>query len=266
MSETFGGQVRAKRAELGISQARLGELTGASASTVRRWERDEALPTGTRLKAVEAVLGISLEAPESAAKSQEPDGPTGGSPSLAAPPSPPSPPPSSVETGFFSEEPDLALEAETTVGVSAEPNGDGPAEAVAESEAVAEAELEAEAEAEVAAGAEAVEAEAAAGADESPVDPSAEILRPEPPKQTPVAPDPFPGPAVTMATPWIPSSTGEAPRSFVDSPHEMLTYRIRWALTVGAFLAILLVVLWSYDQVGPALDAVLEPLRVFSSE
>lgn len=42
---SFGRTVRYRRTKLGMSQARLGELVGRSASTVKSWERDASTPT-----------------------------------------------------------------------------------------------------------------------------------------------------------------------------------------------------------------------------
>lgn len=223
VSESFGSQIKSGRADLGISQARLAELVGVSATTIRRWERDESVPAGKHLTAIEAVLGLSTPirisgppdpTPPSADRDQR--APTRGPPSPSVPPEPPEPP--------ATEE---ATETADVISTSTETS--------------AELELD------IGAG-EAIEA-----------DPFPDVSVES---ATRSGPDPFPGSTVTLATPWI--STDEPSVSFVDNPQEMLTYRIRWALTVAAVVGILLVVLWSFDQVGPAFDAILEPLRVFS--
>ena len=55
---TFGRTVRYRRTKLGLSQAKLGELVGRSASTVRSWERDKTHPTDTGvITALAAILG-----------------------------------------------------------------------------------------------------------------------------------------------------------------------------------------------------------------
>ena len=55
---TFGRTVRSRRTKLGLSQAKLGELVGRSASTVRSWERDKTHPTDTGvITALAAILG-----------------------------------------------------------------------------------------------------------------------------------------------------------------------------------------------------------------
>ncbi|HZD24053.1 MAG TPA: helix-turn-helix domain-containing protein [Acidimicrobiia bacterium] len=57
---SFGRTVRYRRTRLGLNQAKLGELVGRSAATVRSWERDESRPTDAKvLAALSAVLGIN---------------------------------------------------------------------------------------------------------------------------------------------------------------------------------------------------------------
>lgn len=55
----FGGLVRRSRERLGLSQARLGELVGRAASTIRAWERGQTVPTDpTAVSTLAAVLGL----------------------------------------------------------------------------------------------------------------------------------------------------------------------------------------------------------------
>ncbi|GEM_PF-1259905 len=55
----FGGLVRRSRERLGLSQTRLGELVGRAASTIRAWERGQAVPTDpTAVSSLAAVLGL----------------------------------------------------------------------------------------------------------------------------------------------------------------------------------------------------------------
>lgn len=57
---SFGRTVRYRRTRLGLSQAKLGELVGRSAGTIRAWERDKSLPTDAGvLEALAAILGIN---------------------------------------------------------------------------------------------------------------------------------------------------------------------------------------------------------------
>lgn len=56
---SFGRTVRYRRAQLGLSQAKLGELVGRSTATIRSWERDKTRPTDPKvLGALSAVLDI----------------------------------------------------------------------------------------------------------------------------------------------------------------------------------------------------------------
>ena len=54
--KTFGEQLRARRLELGLSQAQLGELLGVAGSAVRRWERGTKPPTKC-MAAIQRLLG-----------------------------------------------------------------------------------------------------------------------------------------------------------------------------------------------------------------
>ena len=54
--------IKSRRGELGLSQAKLGELVGRSASSVRSWERDKSYPSEhSIITALSAVLGIEEE-------------------------------------------------------------------------------------------------------------------------------------------------------------------------------------------------------------
>lgn len=56
---SFGRTVRYRRTKLGMSQAKLAELVGRSATTIRAWERDKSRPTEPKvLAALSAVLGV----------------------------------------------------------------------------------------------------------------------------------------------------------------------------------------------------------------
>jgi len=56
---SFGRTVRYRRTKLGLSQAKLGDLVGRSASTIRSWERDNSVPNDPKiLTALAAILGI----------------------------------------------------------------------------------------------------------------------------------------------------------------------------------------------------------------
>lgn len=57
---TLGELIKQRRTELGMTQARLAELVGKSASAVRSWERGRAAPKGEATRsALAAVLGVT---------------------------------------------------------------------------------------------------------------------------------------------------------------------------------------------------------------
>ena len=56
---SFGRTIRYRRTKLGLSQAKLGELVGRSAGTIRAWEMETAVPNDEGVvTALSAVLGI----------------------------------------------------------------------------------------------------------------------------------------------------------------------------------------------------------------
>lgn len=56
---SFGRTVRYRRTKLGMSQAKLADLVGRTATTIRAWERDKSRPNDPNvLSALAAVLGI----------------------------------------------------------------------------------------------------------------------------------------------------------------------------------------------------------------
>ncbi len=79
---TFGDLIRARRQELGIPQAKVAQLIGRAATTVRTWEQGRSTPTETRvveilaavlhLDAKELMAAAGLEPPPSSAPDEHP--------------------------------------------------------------------------------------------------------------------------------------------------------------------------------------------------
>ena len=58
---TMGPEIlREKRAEMRISQAKLGKALGVSEMTVRRWEQGKAIPSILQAAVLEALFGVPL--------------------------------------------------------------------------------------------------------------------------------------------------------------------------------------------------------------
>lgn len=56
---SFGRTVRYRRTKLGLSQAKLGDLVGRSAATVRSWEAEKSTPNDAKVvSTLSAILGI----------------------------------------------------------------------------------------------------------------------------------------------------------------------------------------------------------------
>jgi len=56
---SFGRTVRYRRTKLGLSQAKLGDLVGRSAATVRSWEADKSTPNDAKVvSTLSAILGV----------------------------------------------------------------------------------------------------------------------------------------------------------------------------------------------------------------
>lgn len=53
--------VKQKRQFLGITQKQLADTMGVERSTVAKWETGAAMPSGTKLRKLAAVLGCSVD-------------------------------------------------------------------------------------------------------------------------------------------------------------------------------------------------------------
>lgn len=57
---TLGERIKARRVELGLTQAQLAEKAGVRQPTLSNWESDSASPHLVKLKTVAAALGVSV--------------------------------------------------------------------------------------------------------------------------------------------------------------------------------------------------------------
>jgi transcriptional regulator with XRE-family HTH domain len=107
--QTFARLIKRRRDALGFSQARLAELVGRSASTIRNWERGTSTPAERAdAVALAAVLGLDERQVLEGAGFEVEESGTGetveqGYASLAPPP--PQPPPAAVEEKTETEPP-----------------------------------------------------------------------------------------------------------------------------------------------------------------
>lgn len=130
---SFGRTIRYRRTKLGLSQAKLGELVGRSAGTIRAWEMETAVPNDEGVvTALSAVLGIDKRSLFEKAGLQVPVEETSPTmeeafASLAAAPRPaavhvdPEPDTALVEDSEPHIELDLDIEAATSAEPSDEP-------------------------------------------------------------------------------------------------------------------------------------------------
>ena len=58
---TFGEKCKAARKEAGLSQEQLSEKLSVSRSAVAKWESDKGMPDVNNLKAISALLGVSID-------------------------------------------------------------------------------------------------------------------------------------------------------------------------------------------------------------
>ncbi len=210
-----------------MSQARLGELVGRSAATVRAWERGSSVPNDpTVVTAVAAALGLD-EAELFRASGLEPpaDAP---SPTIEQALQTIAPPPGGV-----------------TDDTPAEAGDDTPAEAVDETPAEAGDETPAEA---------GDETPGAAGADailEPPAPTGRRGRRIRRRESRPVTT----ATTTNLAPAW---HTGEV--SYLEDPDQRMIYRLRWIYTSVGLLFLVIVLVWAS---GRTLEAVGDVLDVF---
>jgi len=60
MKGLVAGNIRTRRAELGLTQHQLAQRLGVDSQYVSRWERAQVLPSQTNLAALSLALGCDL--------------------------------------------------------------------------------------------------------------------------------------------------------------------------------------------------------------
>lgn len=219
---SFGRTVRYRRTKLGLSQAKLGELVGRSAATVRSWERDATHPTETKVvAALAAILGVDQRALFTKAGLEVP-------PSVETSPT--------VEEALASLAPELA---EVKV-VEADPAG-----------------IEDEAEDEVEPIPPSDEVEETPPPDVVEETPPWDDVEPAPAEPTPPSdqasqeeeevfspPSPPPNPPLIITTPTPPLLEP----SYIEDQTQRQLYRVRNLATLVAVVALIIALLWALSQ------------------
>ncbi len=215
--QSFARLIKKRRDSLGFSQARLGELVGRSATTIRNWERGNSTPSErSDAVALAAVLGLDerevLERAGFDVPARE-DRPT-------------------IEQAYAS----LAPETQPEPGSQAH------------TEAVPDREPEPAADTPVSREPEMVDVDEEAGslpADDEPVqEPSPDTLAEEP------------GPILNRAAPpTVLETTPPGEPSYLEDPDERQHYRVRAVATAAVVLVLVIIFLWSFDRATDALGA-----------
>lgn len=237
--QSLGRMIRRRRESLGFSQARLGELVGRSASTIRNWERGKSTPAAPAdAVALAAVLGLEEHRVVEAAGFETGDVETH----------------ETVEQAYASLSPQRSGKREESGGVGPVsphraiefPEGKerGPSRA-AEPDRPAE-------EAAVSPGPETID---------PPVRWESVSPRPEPPRARPVrAIEQALQPAADeerevarAAPPTVLEAAGPEEPSYLEDPEERQRYRTRAIATAAVVLFLVIVFLWSFDRAVDAL-------------
>lgn len=252
---SFGRSIRKRRDSLGLSQARLAELVGRSATTIRNWERDKTSPADrSDVVALAAVLGMDTEdalsqagfeseeqgqhltmeqsysslGPARVAEKSEPDRAPSDTPeaddvSGAADHGSVTMQSSEMESSVLDDADESSAEADSTVA----PEGEVPEDVVVE-EAVPEEDVAS------AEGSEEQSASAPGKHAESRAERRRRLGRAAPPTVLESAP------------------IGEP--SYMEDRDERQRYRVRAMVTAMAVVALVIVLLWSFNRASDALS------------
>lgn len=100
MADDLGRLIKRRRSELGLTQAQLAEQVGRTGTTVRRWERGEAMPGTDVLEDLATALRVSPQLLDAAATAPRPhdEAPADQPPVAAKQPSAPPKQPSASPT------------------------------------------------------------------------------------------------------------------------------------------------------------------------
>jgi transcriptional regulator with XRE-family HTH domain len=224
--------IRRRRESLGFSQARLGELVGRSASTIRNWERGKSTPAApSDAVALAAVLGLDEQQVVEAAGFEAGD--------IRAH--------QTVEQGYAS----LAPERPPVEGASDRDDTSGDAQVSRAEDPVADDQPEAE--------------EAGLVATADPVDPPVRwervARRPVPEHsasplkavEAEVRPETDQRDLARAAPPTVLEVAPPHEPSYVEDPTERQRYRTRAVATAVVVLFLVVVFLWSFDRAVDAL-------------
>ncbi len=246
---SIGRLIKKHRESLGLSQARLGELVGRSASTIRNWERDRTSPSErSDVVALAAILGLDeRDALDQAGfdVAREIEHPT-------------------LEQAFAS----LGPHPEEVVPVEDDRPEDDPAEMVADDEVddvppsgqgqAAESVGVSEPGITVPPPGEPMEAPEPGGADRFESDQGSPTRVPIGQRASPLGPEgedePAPRRVVERAAPPTVLETAPAAEpSYLEDPEERQQYHLRALVTAIAIVVLVIVLVWSFHRTTNAL-------------
>jgi len=251
--QSFARLIRKRRDSLGFSQARLGELVGRSATTIRNWERGNSTPAERAdAVALAAVLGLDEREVLAGAGFEDnaaPDHPTMEQAYASLAPRPPATDSSNPRMGTDEVGPDADDPA------TAEADETGGEEAVADEAEVDTADrVSPPAAADVAPGPST--AYIPHRPDDSPRHHSAAMEQPQESddaERFDLPEEAFGSEPSRAAPPTVLEASQPGEPSYLEDPEERQHYRVRALATAAMVLALIIVLLWSFDRATDAL-------------